>query len=77
MEITYETTIPSDVEATVKQITALLNSNGIPRSVGLSMLREAGFPIESIEEALAAVNAEDTEGAKDIADALQSEQGRR
>ena len=58
----------------MQQVATLLEANGLPRAVGLTALRDAGLPIESIEDALNAIASEDTTGAREIADALQSEQ---
>jgi hypothetical protein len=74
VNIEFMTTVPTDVKATVEQVVSLLTAKGIPRAMALAVLRDAGFPVESIEDAVSQIQAEDAEGGKLYAEALSSDQ---
>lgn len=65
--------LPSDVNQTVDVTTKLLSAHAISRGTSARMLQEAGVPIESIEDELDQVKAEDADTADKIASALASE----
>ena len=73
-ELMFGEFIPADVAETVTLVSTLLGSNGISRNTASTMLQEVGLPIEDVKDEVAAVNREDTAGAKDAADATGSEQ---
>lgn len=66
--------LPTDQSAVVGLIVQLVNAKVISRATGMRMGQEAGVPIESIEEELAAVRHEDIDGAERLANALGSEE---
>lgn len=66
--------IPADIETTTATVGTLLNAHGISRAVASRMLQDAGLPIEDVRQEVAAISKEDTEGAKNAADATGSEQ---
>lgn len=72
--IQFGSFMPQDLAFAVEAASKLLNAHGVPRSVALRMLEEAGLEIGDTEDALRAIAAEDFEGAKNLGDATESGQ---
>jgi hypothetical protein len=65
--------IPSDLTGTVELVVNLLRVHGISRRTALAMLVDGGLDIGDLAEELAALEGEDFDGAKALADATGEE----
>lgn len=67
--------LPTDLAQIVDVVVKLLGQHGISRTTALRLLTERGnLPIGDLEAELAAIRADDTEGAVQVAEATASEQ---
>lgn len=67
--------LPTDLASIVELVVKLLGEHGISRATALRLLAEkGGLPIGDIDGELAAIRADDTEGAVHVAEATASEQ---
>lgn len=66
--------MPADVANVVEMVLNLLAKHGVARRTAITMLREAGIPIEDVADEIEAIEREDFEGAAALADALGDEQ---
>lgn len=66
--------MPSDLADVTLRVTSLLQSKAISRRTGLAQLVDAGMSIDDAEAELDRIVAEDTQGAKEAAEATNSDQ---
>lgn len=72
--VTFGSFLPVDKTQAVEAVTQLLNANAISRLTAVSMLIEAGFPIDDATEEVERIQREDFKGAEDLLAALGDEQ---
>ena len=66
--------LPTDQAQTATAVAELLRAHAISTQTAVAMLVAAGFPIADARAEVERIYAEDTEAAKNVADALNSEQ---
>lgn len=72
--ITYGPYLPTDRSAMVTDVTTLLQAGAISTHTAVAMLVAAGVPVDDATVEVERIRADDTGGAKDVADATGSEQ---
>lgn len=72
-EIVRGSYLPHDLSGVIADVASLLTAHAISRQTGLAMLVDAGLSIEDAAAELDRISAEDTEGARNVADATGSE----
>lgn len=70
----YGSFLPIDQAQTATAVAELLRAHAISTQTAVAMLVAAGLPITDAQAEVDRIRAEDTEGAKNVADALNSEQ---
>ncbi len=66
--------LPSDLADVTARVVALVSAHAISRQTGLAMLTAAGMSIDDAKAELDRIRTEDTQGAKDVAEATGSDQ---
>lgn len=66
--------LPSDQSATIKAVVELLERKAISLQTGVTMLLDAGLPIESVAQEVKNIESRDFEGANQLLDATGSQQ---
>lgn len=72
--IRYGAFLPTDQAQTATAVAELLRAHAISTQTAVAMLVAAGFPIADARAEVERIYSEDTEAAKNVADALNSEQ---
>lgn len=72
--IRYGAFLPTDQAQTATAMAELLRAHAISTQTAVTMLVAAGFPISDAQAEVERIHAEDTEAAKNVADATGSEQ---
>lgn len=73
IEVALGASLPSDKATAVESVTALLNAHGLSTRTAVTILQEAGFPIEDAEDEVRRIRAEHTEALVQIVDATGAE----
>ena len=66
--------MPSDLDQLRQIVVALVGAHLLSKATGLRWLQEAGAPIDSIDDELAAIEREDFAGASELADATNMDE---
>jgi outer membrane biosynthesis protein TonB len=72
--VAFGSFLPMDRGAVVTEVSALFTAKLISRITAIRLLMAAGFEIEDARNEVKAIEADDVEGAKTVADATGSEQ---
>jgi hypothetical protein len=69
VSVAFASSVPTDLAGTVKNVVELLRAKAVPRRLALQLLRDAGLHDEDLGTLVQAIQAEDAEGAKAMAEA--------
>lgn len=72
--IAYGPFLPSDLAGIIEQVAKLLTAKAVSRKTAVSMLADAGLPIDDASAEVDRICAGDFEGAKALGDAVNSDQ---